>query len=547
MRLLAMLRRLWVFDRRDRPQPSLGRRAGLVAGGVLSVCTPALAQTIVTSPEPEAVSLTVYRGQKYGNAPISKDWPTGYALITETRTVTIPAGESVIRFEGVAEGMFPESAIVTGLPKGVKEKNRDARLLSPQGLVDAYLKRQVTLTRTSKATGAVRTQEAFITAGPGGGVILQTAEGYEALHCTGLPERMGYGGVPANLSAKPTLSVITNSDVAVTAKLTLTYMAAGFDWQANYVAQVQERGVDGKGKVDMFAWLTLANGGNQSFVGANTMAIAGEPNRVRRGAQPRPTGGALNIQCWPQQRTHQVPFRPGYLYVAPPPPPPAPMAMYEMADAENIVVTGARMRAEKSMSPVAVMVAEQEDLGDLKLYRVPEPVTVNAKGQKQVAMLVKPGAAFDHYYAANVTNYGADSQPMALMLRSENLKEKGLGLPMPQGQVMIFEDSKYGPLITGESSLLDRAIGDEIEMRVGNSSDVRISVTRISEKSKRQRWKVEVTNARNSPVNVEVEIPYQLIGSPKDIKKIDGVPTWKATLPANGDATLFYELKLDEG
>jgi hypothetical protein len=116
---------------------------------------------------------------------------------------------------------------------------------------------------------------------------------------------------------------------------------------------------------------------------------------------------------------------------------------------------------------------------------------------------------------------------------------------MPQGQVMIFEDSKYGPLLTGESALLDRAIGDEIELRVGTSSDVRIVVTRISEKSKRQRWKVEVTNARNSPVNVEVEIPYQLIGNSKDIKKIDGVPTWKATLAANGDAVLFYELKLE--
>jgi hypothetical protein len=76
---------------------------------------------------------------------------------------------------------------------------------------------------------------------------------------------------------------------------------------------------------------------------------------------------------------------------------------------------------------------------------------------------------------------------------------------------------------------------------------VRIAVTRISEKSKRQRWKVDVTNARNSPVNVEVEIPYQLLGSPKSIKKIDGVPTWKVTLPANGDATLYYEMKLEEG
>jgi len=516
---------------------------GLIALSAVLIASPLAAQQIIVSGEPEAVSLTIYRGQKGSNLPISKDWPTGYALITETRTVTIPAGESVVRFEGVAEGMFPESAIVTGLPKGVKEKNRDARLLSPQGLVDAYLKRQVTLTRTSKATGVVRTQEAFITAGPGGGVILQTAEGYEALHCTGLPERMGYGGVPANLSAKPTLSVVTNSDVAVIAKLTLTYIAAGFDWQANYVAQVQERGDDGKGKVDMFAWLTLANGGNQSFIDANTMAIAGEPNRVRRSAQARPTGGALIIKCWPQQRTHQVPFRAGYPF-PPAPPPPAPMAMME-ADAERIMVTGSRMRAEKSMAPVAVMVAEQEDLGDLKLYRIPEPVTVNAKGQKQVAMLVKPGAAFEHYYAANVDEFSDQSQPMALMLRSENRLEKGLGLPMPKGQVMIFEDSKYGLLLTGQSSLLDRAIGDDIEIRVGASSDVRISVMAVSEKSKRRRWKVDITNARNSPVNVEVEIPYQLIENPKSVIKIDGIPTWKTTLPANGDATLFYETKFD--
>lgn len=514
---------------------------------MLLIPTPTLAQSIITSPEPEAVSLTVYRGQKYGNAPIDPNWPTGYALVTETRTVTIPAGESVVRFEGVAEGMFPESAIVTGLPKGVKEKNRDARLLSPLGLVDAYLKREVSITRTSKATGAVRTYDAIITSAPGGAVILQTGDGYEALRCTGLPERMGFDKVPENLSAKPTLSVITQADKPTTAKLTLTYMAAGFDWQANYVAQVQERGADGKGKVDMFAWLTLANGGNQSFVNANTMAIAGEPNRVRRGAQARPTGGPLNLKCWPMQRTHQVPYRPGFYPDAPPPPTPSPAYAMEMSAADSIIVTAQKSRrADMALAaPVAVVVAEQEDLGDLKLYRIPEPVTVNAKGQKQVAMLVKPGAAFEHYYAANADNYSGESQPMTLMLRGENKTEKGLGLPMPQGQVMIFENSNYGPLLAGQASLTDRAIGEEVEMAVGQSSDVRMQVTQMSQTGDKQRWKVEITNARNSPVNVEVEIPYELRGNPKHIPKIDGVPTWKATVAANGEAVLFYEVKLE--
>ena len=81
------------------------------------------------------------------------------------------------------------------------------------------------------------------------------------------PNGWRYRRCAQDLSAKPTLSVITNSDKAVTAKLTLTYMAAGFDWQANYVTQVSEEtgAGTGKSKVDLFAWLTLANGGNQNF------------------------------------------------------------------------------------------------------------------------------------------------------------------------------------------------------------------------------------------------------------------------------------------
>lgn len=513
---------------------------------------PVAAQSVIVSDAPESVSLTVYRASQRGEAPIDRNWPQGYALITESRTVQIPAGESLIRFEGVAEGMFPESAIVTGLPKGVREKNRDARLLSPSGLVDAYLRREVTLTRTNRATGAVREQRAMISAGPGGGVIVQSGEGYEALYCTGLPDRISYGGVPQNLSAKPTLSVLTQSDRATTATLTLTYMAAGFDWQANYVAQVKPDATAakavGKSRIDLFAWLTIANGGNQSFANANAMAVAGEPARERRGAQPRPTGSALSLTCWPAQRTHQVPYNPGYL-VPPPPPPPMPMAappVYAEADVENIIVTGSSLRRSAAAAPVAVVVAEQEDLGDLKLYRIPEPVTVNAKGQKQVAMIVKPTAAFDRLYTAALGDYGdGESRPMAILFRGENRKEKGLGLPMPSGQIMVFEDSRFGPLLAGQTAVKDRAVGDEIELPIGTSSDVRYTLTKTGEDRNRQSYRVEVSNARSEAVNVEVEIPFELRTMPKGVAKIDGVPTWRVTVPANGTAALAYDIRIE--
>jgi len=515
-----------------------------------AMAMPAAAQTIVVSENTENISLTVYRAPARGEAPINKNWPQGYALITETRTVQIPAGESIIRFEGVAEGMFPESAIVTGLPQGVREKNRDARLLSPAGLVDAYLKREVTIRRTNRASGKVTESEAIITTGPNG-VILNTGDGFEALSCSGMPERMIYGQVPNNLSAKPTLSVITQSDRAVTAQLTLTYMSGGFDWEANYLVQMSDdasiaspnKDDAPKDKASLFAWLTLANGGNQSFNNANTMAIAGEPNRERRKAEPRPTGGALQLKCWPIQRTDQVPYRGLHQFPGAIPAPSRAMSVIGEDALDEIIISASR-RSRKQAAPLAVMKAVQENLGDLKLYRVPERVNVNANGQKQVAMITQPDAVFERLFIANVNDFGEESAPMAIMLRGKNDKEGGLGLPMPSGQVQLFEPSSYGPLLAGETTLNDRAVGQKIELIVGRASDVRMTVTKLSEKKRKQKWRVKLSNARTHDARVEIELPNQLSGRRRGIRKIDGVPTWIGIIPANEDVTFDYTVKL---
>src|SRR5690606_7868294 len=127
------------------------------------------------------------------------------ALVTETRRITLPAGESDVRFEGVAGGFVPQSAIVSGFPDGVGVRNRDAMLLSPATLLARSLGRRVTTRRTSLATGAVRESEAVVRSGADGAVVLQTREGNDALRCTGLAETLVYDGVPAGLSARPTL------------------------------------------------------------------------------------------------------------------------------------------------------------------------------------------------------------------------------------------------------------------------------------------------------------------------------------------------------
>jgi len=496
----------------------------------------------VVSRDVSDVSVTIYRATNRSSGAMDRNWPQGYALISETRTITIPAGDSIVRFEGVAEGLLPETAIVTGLPKDVREKNRDARLISPAGLVDAFLRRRVTLKRTHPKSGKVTEQKAIIQAGPNGGVILQTNEGYEALGCSGLPERMLYPEIPADLSPQPTLSVLTSSDRRVTATVQLTYMAQGFDWSASYVARVSPD----TGKLGLFAWLTVANGGAQNFREARLQVVAGRPAKERNAAPLRQANPALNLKCWPIDSTSTHPRR---VFTR------LPWREEEAFDmdvsaAESIVVTAQRRgriayaAPPPPPAPVAMM-SQQEELGDLKLYRVPERVTVSAQGQKQVAMIDRPEAAFERVYAANVVSGSSTYQPMLLLLRGKNSKEKGLGLPLPAGSVAIFEEVLGNELLVGNADLIDLAVDERVELPIGQSPDVQWRLIKMRETRKQQDWRVDLTNARPYPAKVEIVVPFDLAERPPGMERGQGGWVLPVTVPEHSTSSLGYAVRLD--
>ncbi|HEX8444041.1 MAG TPA: hypothetical protein VF631_10400 [Allosphingosinicella sp.] len=508
--------------------------------GLVALGSAGQAEPITSSPRPDAVSVTVYRAP-YSSDRLDLNWLQGFALISERRQVSIPAGEGSIRFEGVAGGIIPESAIVTGLPDGVVEKNQDALLLSPASLLERSLGRRVHLRRTSLATGQVREHEAVIRSGAGGAVVLQTEAGFEALQCSGLNETIVYPSVPPDLSAKPTLSVRTRSPAAATANVTLSYLASGFDWQANYVATMRP---DGR-SVDLFAWVTLANGDETSFVNADTQAVAGRLNRVEEDRPRRERGGGdgeLNLRCWAAATTSDIPLRQrersSPFAPPPPPPPPPPMAMAPPPPAEdgaeNIVVTGSR-------------VARQETLGDLKLYRLPEPVTVAAMSQKQVAFLDLNNVPVEVIYRVRLAaDDEEESQAAQLMLRFQNEQKSRLGVPLPKGSVALFEHQAGRPLLIGETRLDDKAVGEEVELGYAESPAVRWTA---EETDSGDRWtsrRLTLTNANPRPVRAEVRLSlddgetFQRTSS--KLSRKEGAWLWTPTVPANGSVSLTYRI-----
>jgi hypothetical protein len=127
-------------------------RCGIAACLLGPAATAAIAADTLAE-KPSALAVTVYRAPQREAGSLNLDALEGFALITETRTVHLPAGLSRLRFEGVADGIEAASAIVSGLPEGVIEKNRDAKLLSPSALMAAAVGKPVTLLRTDKKTG----------------------------------------------------------------------------------------------------------------------------------------------------------------------------------------------------------------------------------------------------------------------------------------------------------------------------------------------------------------------------------------------------------
>jgi hypothetical protein len=500
---------------------------------------PADAQTIVTSAGPDRVGVTIYRAPNRGaDTPLELDWLEGYALISETRQVSIPGGESEIRFEGVAGGILPQSAIVAGFPDGIVERNRDAYLLSPGSLLERSLGRRVHLRRTSRATGAVTEQDVIIRSGADGAVVLQTPQGFEALRCTGQSETLVYNEIPARLSVRPTLSVRARARQPVTATITLSYLSGGFDWQANYIANVSPDGA----RVELFAWLTLASMDETSFPNADAQAVAGRLNRT---AVEREDGGdedgarSLTLRCWPQGTT-------GY-----------PSRTATVLNSRDVRLSGT-VRTEDLINElpqafaggdenvvVTATRARQENLGDVKLYRIPEPVTVAARSQKQVAFLEQPAVQTQLVYRSRIqtSEDSVDDQPRRLLV-TRNRPEEGLGVPLPAGAVQIFSAAADGrPLLIGETSIDDRAIGEDVEIEAGEAAGVTVALEEPRQGRNWEDHRLTVSNDHAVPVRYEAEFEVgedERFRPRTRLPSRHGRPLWAVTVPANGSAILDY-------
>jgi hypothetical protein len=282
--------------------------------------------------------------------------------------------------------------------------------------------------------------------------VIRTDNGRIILDPTGEVEVMS---LPEGLISKPTLLWDINATKAGQNNVELSYLTQGINWNADYVFTLDEGS-----KGDMKGWVTVNNQSGATFRDAKLKLLAGDVQRVQppRGPGSPMRGGAMEMKT-------------------------------------------------------ADMGFQQESFFEYHLYTLQRPATIRNREIKQLSLLEGKGVTFTKKliidamrefgaYYPNEGEIGTGNIKPMVRVEFENSKDNGLGMPLPQGKVKVYQRDKSGSVqMLGEDSIDHTPKDEKLSLFVGRSFDVvatrkRLNFRRINDRTFEQTFEIEVRNRK---------------------------------------------------
>jgi hypothetical protein len=455
-------------------------RSHLLVATLAVLCGIAMAPGRAAANEETGPQLTIYNQD--------------FALVKETRRVTVKEGTGEARLSGVTALLEPDSVVLRDPkdPDGVRvlEQNYEGDPLSEGFLLKQHEGRVVQFQSVNPATGKTEIRSGKVirsgyvpvaaawgmgsglvgmrqqyTAGGGASPIVEIDGGLQFF----LPGRPIFESLGADAILEPTLLWTLWADRAGPRDLEISYLTGGMQWQATYNLVAPEKG----DRFDLVGWVTLENQSGTEFKNATVKLMAGDVNRVQPGA-------VLGFN------------------------------------------QGAMMRAEaKAPGPQVT----EKAFDEYHLYTLQRPTTLRDKETKQVEfcraaavpatrLYVYDGAEIDPYrgYSPETPDYGTTSNTkVATMLEFKNAKAAGLGLPLPKGTMKIYRTDSDGRREFIGENLIDHTPADEtVRVRLGNAFDLKGERRQTSFQVDRSRdwadeaFEIKVRNHKKETVEVRV-------------------------------------------
>jgi hypothetical protein len=430
------------------------------------------------------------------------------ALIKDVRRIALASGDNRLALREVSAQMRPETALLRSLSHAgalrLIEQNFDFDLLTPAKLLEKYVGREVRIVKTHPQTGAESIETATVLAA-NNGVVLKIGDRIE----TGLPGRIVYDRVPANLRDRPTLVSELSSSRAGIQTVELSYLSGGLAWKADYVAELNAN----DDALDLNGWVTLTNRSGTSYPDARLQLVAGDVNRVKNEMALAAKGGAM--RAVPESRA-------------------ADMA--------------------------------EESLFEYHLYTLQRPTTIRNNQTKQVALLSGTGVPVhkelvlqgnDYYYRSSVGHLG-QKMKVGVFVQFENREASRLGLPMPKGIVRVYKKDRAGNAqFVGEDRIDHTPKNERVRLKLGEAFDVTADKKQTDFKRRdtfspwsyvhESAYEIVLRNAKPEAVTVVVREPvpgdWKMLEETQPHRKVAaGTAEWHIRVPAEGHATLRYRV-----
>jgi hypothetical protein len=430
------------------------------------------------------------------------------ALVKDVRRIALDSGHNRLALREVSAQMRPETALLRSLSHAgslsLLEQNFDFDLLTPAKLLEKYVGREVRIVKTHPQTGAESVETATVLAA-NSGVVLKIGDRIE----TGLPGRIVYDGVPANLRDRPTLVTELSSARAGTQTVELSYLSGGLSWKADYVAELNAA----DDALDLNGWVTLTNRSGTSYPDARLQLVAGDVNRVR--------------------------------------------------DEMRLAAAGV---ARRSVAEAPAPQMTQESLFEYHLYTLQRPTTIQNNQTKQVALLAGAGVPVhkelvlqgnDYYYRSSIGHIG-QKMKVGVFVQFENREASRLGLPMPKGVVRVYKkDGAGNAQFVGEDRIDHTPRNERVRLKLGEAFDVtadkkqtdfrRREPTNRASYVHESAYEIVLRNAKKEAVTVVVREPvpgdWSMLEETQRHRKVAaGTAEWNIRVPAEGSATLRYRV-----
>ena len=264
-----------------------------------------------------------------------------------------------------------------------------------------------------------------------------------------------FPGVPDNFYLKPTLQWLIGSNKKGKIDFDFSYLSSGMTWEVTYNCVYNEKNE----KLSITPWVTINNRTGKAFDNARIKLMAGDvqkfSNKITVGGESHARGGRSTNM--------------------------------------TISIDGHLSFEEKTFS-------------DYHLYTLNQRVDVANNQVKQITMFPEKSVKAEKIY-----KYTTHAQKLNSVIRFENKKENGLGLPLPKGIVKIYQEDKGDKQMEfiGEDRIDHTPKKEKVELSTGSPFDITAETIELENRnnyySDASDYKVKIKNRSDKKVKVFIE------------------------------------------